>query len=559
MTLGAVSDNDKSKDVRLYLHVPLLYMPDHMKGSQSFIHRFRLPESPATLFVMLMALGCALMALFTPYNHDDLHYRLVFLPAGSNGADISGFPSPAVYFDFVRNHYLESNGRLGDKLLPLALLLPKWLFSLLTGLAAYVILDAARFISYRLTGNCMRILCATLLLLSLPWYNLMFTGAFSVNYLWGGALCLIAFSYMTGIKVARSRWGRVAVCLLMLVAGSWHEGYAMVVGAGVFVIFAMRRFRPGRANWLYWALWVCGAALVVLAPSSWDRMDASGSDFAVDRLLDSCAFAYFNIALLYIPLMALALPWRRFRRRAGGETLSLLVGVCVMQIVNLYVIARTYWAPRITIFSSLFVLPALLLALKMLIPRKASGGRTAHIVVASVCAMLATAHLGVSLYWQIRLDREYTAVAELYRASGAKDILYYDLITTEDIPAIALDKPSTYQLHNTWGLTTFVRYYGHGGKSLRILPTRVRNLDPGKEGKRIGGKYDVYIVDGAIYARRLGDKRDYKLTYTYADGTKIRLKTLATTFLTPDSTRYALLTPQYPPFPPPQTPPHAKE
>lgn len=503
----------------------------------------------ATFLMALMALGCALMTFWTPWNHDDLHYRLAFMPPGAIGSECVGFPSPGQWLEFASGHWLHVNGRVGDKLLPLALLLPKWMFALLTGLACYVLLDAGRLVSRRLSSPCARLTCAALMLLCLPWHNLMFTGAFAVNYLWGGALALLCFAFMTGTVRASGPWARTGVCLLALLAGGWHEGYAMTLGASMPLILALRGREPGKWPWLWWALWMCGTALVVFSPSSWQRMDRSGGDFTLQRLLDPKALAWFNAALLCLPAVALSLPWRRFRKRAGRLGVSLLCGACLMQLVNFYIIGRTYWEPRITIFSSLFTLPALLLTMRLWFPAALSPRwRRAANLSATALALLCLLHLTLCLHWQRRLWREYSDVLDAWRAAGKDDMIYFDLTLPDSIPLMTLGKPSAYQLHNTWGLTTFMRYYGGKKGSLRILPERLRGADPKREGTLLPGRVRAYRTRGLIVAVGWWRKRDLKLTYTWADGTRCRLKTLATPWTAPGGARYTLLEPLRGPF-----------
>lgn len=493
----------------------------------------------AWAIIILCAFLCGLLAWLTPYNHDDLFYTLPYRELGSDDALTSvRFPSLQEFKTFAWNHYMNTNGRIGDKLLTPALLLPKWLFSLFTALAVMVILDAGRFISSGLRDGRWRILGAVLAVFCLPWYNLMFTGAFSVNYLWGSALAIVCFSYMTGLRSVQRWWTRLLLCVLILLGGAWHEGFAMTVGCAVAVYFVVYRLKIDKWQWVYLLLWICGAAIVIFAPSSWDRMATSGSPFDIGRVFSRPTLVYFNVALLYVPLCAWCFVKHSIRKQMSLQDKALLIALLSMLAVNLYIIGRTYCVARIVFFSMVFVLPGIILTLRLLL-RPVNKCFVPLSCIAG--AVLAIVHLCSCVYWQASvLNNDYRTVHRLF--THGHDTIYYDLTTDDTLPWYVLGKPSGYMLHNSWGLTCFSNYYGSGGRQLYIVPSRFAHIKPTEEGVALNDS-NYFRVGNDIIAETFPEGRSRKVWFRRTSGKLEWLHFTISEFIAGDGKKYFWLEP----------------
>ncbi|MCM1319749.1 MAG: DUF6056 family protein [Muribaculaceae bacterium] len=491
------------------------------------------------------------MFWLTPYNHDDLYYRLPYrvIPQVETGVESNDkasaidvrLPSAGEFYSFVVDHYLHNNGRFGDKLLTLALLLPKLLFALMSGIAVYLILTAGRYVSSDLRGPRSRIICGSLMVLCLPWYDLMFTGAFAVNYLWGGALALVCVGYMAGRLTMKSVPTNIAGCILMLLGGAWHEGFAMTVGSGMFVYLCCNKFRVNRIQILYWLIWMCGAALVICSPSSWERMESTGSPFMVDRIFSLETLAYFNITLLYIPLLLISVIVKKIRARISTDMRNMLIGIAVMFLVNIYIVGRTYWVPRIAMFSMLFSIPGLILLTKVLLP---NAGKRIKLTTCAVIMVATFINLVSSLYWQCKICDEYEDISHLYLSQKPGTAIYYDLTTENSLPWYTLGKPSGYLFHNAWGMNTFSMYYERG--ELNILPTALKDINPPKDGSPIkSNKFKLWRVKGYLVAEGFPEGRSRKVLCKTANGVAQWINVMVTPITGADGKNYEYLEPMY--------------
>ena len=520
----------------------------------------------ASIYVLICTAVCAVMFWLTPYNHDDLYYRLPYIVADTHGASVTedlsdvsvvgasdivevSLPPASQFADFFADHYLHNNGRIGDKLLTLALLLPKTIFVLLNALAVFVILNAGRFISPSLRGATQRVVCASLMILCLPWYDLMFTGAFAVNYLWGGALALICFGYMTGALSAHTKVAQCAVCLLMILAGGWHEGYAMTVAAAIFVYLCCNRFKVSKVQILYWVMWIIGVGVVMFSPSSWDRMDASGSPFSWSRVFSIETVAYMNITLIYPLAVLLTLIVKRMRRRVDVPTRIILIAIAVMLLVNIYIVGRTYWVARIAMFSMIFTLPGLVLLCQKV--KSAHTRRSLVFVKRAVVTVLVCAvalNMSASIYWQKAITEEFNRVRNEYIRDGGETTMYCDLTTEDTLPWYTLWKPSGYILHNAWGLNTFTMYYGKADSHspIYILPTALRGVNPCGEGKQLqSDKFTLWDVNGYLIAEGFPEGRSRKVKCRTSDGIVQWIYVMVTPFKGTDGKEYSYLEPVY--------------
>lgn len=221
-----------------------------------------------------------LMYLLTPYFGDDWGYLSVHRT--STGLD-GLYPLHEFWLADAR-HWLHSNGRMANYLASLCLgVFPKWLIDVILGSAACA--GAALIVRigglWRTDGyGSMAVIIVAVYAMLFPWWDMMFTIDFALNYPFALAVILAA-TYMFGrMKSADGKAPLMtsAVIIVGVVAGCMHESASLPVLAGVGVWLWFHRDDNGLSTMQRRMLWAfaAGTALATLSPGILFR--AAGSE-----------------------------------------------------------------------------------------------------------------------------------------------------------------------------------------------------------------------------------------------------------------------------------------
>lgn len=206
---------------------------------------------PNFWFTLLFLAGSGVFLLGMPKHGDDYWFMELLRPWFSaqgitdpeGGGDIfaAGIPVDALLQTW-RFHIATDNARLANMILTVILLFPNWVGSLIVLLsAAYAMIRGFRLVGLDWLRSPFSPLALALFWFTLPWYEYMGTLTYSFNYVVPtGLVVLLLGRLMTGGH--GSAPGLTVTFLLSVVAGAWHEAFALPLICGVIFTLLL----PGR-------------------------------------------------------------------------------------------------------------------------------------------------------------------------------------------------------------------------------------------------------------------------------------------------------------------------
>ncbi len=471
-----------------------------------------------------------LMALFTPHVGDDLKYPLAY---NSYLIGESEFPGFGEWWEGIRIHFLSVNGRSGDKLLIGYLLLPQAIQALFaaTGAAAMLIsccrLAFSKISSY--AYSCMAMLVTIMLLM--PWYDTMFVGCMLLNYAVGGGIALTALSlYFRPCKPWRKLRGLQYVLLVTLgfFAGSWHEGFTFITAPGILICLIMRRLSRTQAFVL--AGLILGGIFIICNPGFWYRYEHKMQIFSMS---DATSIFYIsNMALLTLLAYPIVVIFPKLRKRYTSTDRDIMLTAMFAVIANAFIFVSNLSFPRVLWYGNLIGFIGLGCFLKVYSPRKILRLMLKFAVIAATIFCLA--HETVCVIWQIKLDKEYKEVINLYRESPDGTV-FYTQKASETLPWITLDRPS-YQQFYGWRIDQWIpEFYRNSDEQLHVVPKELQDFNP-QDAKVLNAQQKIYQYNGryVVDASALSFKRTRSVFSTGKDNKRESYSMVCHKFRTED-------------------------
>lgn len=478
----------------------------------------------ALLFLLCCAAFIGILKYLIPWEYDDLCFMMDW-----SSHMLDGAPGPGWHdmWDFIVDQTLHANGHLGDKFVLIALMwVPRWLFSLLTGLSAGIICWAgclAAFGSVRRYPWRWAILTAAFILL-LPWAQYQLLVNMTLNYTFGSVFALTAFCMMVrGEQRQSCPRGFLTVAFLAgLLGGWWHEEFSVAFVPGLLLYILLTRGWRRPVTLAVFAGVSTGLLCVLLSPGFWNRAGEFVHDAGLNHTRIPTAVKAVNVMLI-IPLLGfVALFWRGLRRWLGGRLTAMLwmfsvaFGITFWLFWNFIPHMRLFWYYDVLAVAFLGMLAQRLLGER---PRPWIAP-LAWGVMLFICV-----HIVVTIRWQRIITKEYYDIVTLYRNSP-DGVVFYDHHTNGFGPFMTLRKAHIYSFGHEGRDYGVPQFYGDRDhyKFLSIVPTALRNLDPAQvpgtgevkcykgyflfreeqPGKYHRGKYDVVVLcdtpDGEMYA-----------------------------------------------------------
>lgn len=475
--------------------------------------------------IFAAALG-VITALTLPIN-DDLYYSLkVYDDFIFNDAP---FPGLKPWIDFVYVHILKTNGRLGDKFLPLYLCLSPIVKGIIAAAVFYIIaiytsrLTLGREAMQRLgsvaIGSC--------LVLFLPWYDGGFLSCMFINYEMSFALCLLwMWQFATP---SRDKGVHAALILLLSTAtGCWHEGFSipLLIGA-ISTLVLCKEFRT-RKTYMLTAGLALGVLLTLMCPGFWTRF---GKEFG------KSVFSWSDLAVgTLIPMAgvvtAVSLLCRDGRRAfTCPQYKPLLVSYLILTSVTAMIILKT----DTRFFRAWWLVDGLSIILILRVARSlrmSAWIRRSGIALSAACALT---NLSISIREQYNINNEASRIFAQYRTSP-DGIVYCDRSATIDIPLATLRK-----VQQDVYTTLYLDSMRNDKASLHIVPREFRDIDaltlrelPGE-----GDQQFLLTPEGHILLR--AEREDWYYTLKYYDDRK-RERTIRVLCQKINSERYGALT-----------------
>ena len=425
-------------------------------------------------------------------------------------------------------HYQTDNARLANILVVPLLALPKWVGSGIATLAwGYVILRAPRLLGVAETSGLSFMQLALWLsgtAFLLPWYDSIGALDYQFNYVVSSALYVWALRLFLGGK-GRGVW----LFLLGLVAGAWHEGFALPTLGGMAV--AMWLYRPlrTRRNLALMAGILIGVAWLLSGPGLLGRAGAmaakNGAEPWFPILLKKCLLHPAYLLLL------LTLIVRAIRRRTNKNHQAQTYPLSTIHYPLLFTIATlsfllhlaTTVPPRTGWWCEL-----LSILLLCGLWRIRGNWRTS---LATLLLVLTGVHMLVVDYYSVRIGHDFRSAIEQYRRDPEATV-FMDFPTEQDAPLLTVLAPDftlftapVYRFfHNL-----YLRSYETDGPGLVVVPQALERVTA-RSGRALGGNLGVRSVDGSLVMAadavpqealtgRLGACAEFRATVSFGDGT----------------------------------------
>lgn len=286
--------------------------------------------------VLVSTLGVLCWVLASNDFQDDHYFRYIvpkpYDNHALNFAEFEKFDSPVLLtiddaIESIINHYSIFNARLADKLLILSALLPSWLvdmmhaFSYATMIIIFLSLVKSDWWRYPVLTT----FVILLIWLILPWDRLYSSNAYFFNYLWSSTINL-AFIF----ALSKTQQSCRNVCLLSalaLMAAMMHEGFAVPIAVGFFVLMIRRCFERKQIRLsvkenfrliIVISCYFIGVLLYAVCPGLWWRLE---------NPWDSAAFSDYLYAFTIgaIPMWLVVFLMLIIRKQSGKECLKKLL------------------------------------------------------------------------------------------------------------------------------------------------------------------------------------------------------------------------------------------
>lgn len=398
------------------------------------------------LWITIFVAGLALLYIGMPKTGDDYQFAAFLKPwydaqgilYPEDGGDVfgHGMPWDAVARTWA-DRFATNNIRIGTVLAPLLLVFPKWVGGSLTLLCSIAMV----FVTLRLAGTNWRHsalvpVCLACLALLNVCGDYMGELDFQLNYLPPTMLAGVVLLWI-GRGGRFGPWLTVAVFLLALLTGAWHEGIAVPVGGGLLFLALTRPDTRTPALWTAVAGLTVGVALLCLSPGMRNRVNGGGTTGNIDMI--HLRFAVTSVLLwLFSTWLFFRLAARLGFARLCGDTLavfcmaSALLSFSIMQRSGVYM-RGGWWG----VYAS-----GLCLLRMLQLCRPAFWSRYTHrnLLVVTPLLLLTYAHQGAVGYWALRYRAEMRRQAEAWVAAPCS-MRFWDMPFYGRLPLICLGQP----------------------------------------------------------------------------------------------------------------------
>lgn len=358
-------------------------------------------------FIVLVSLLTGAMTYLTCFVGDDLVYSGVYSDTIFGDKPFPGF---GPWLELFVNHWVYFNGRLGDKLMPLFLIMPHIVLAFIQALCTFLIIKYTSLIAIGTNWYESRrtLLLLSALLVFTPWYDAGFMICILVNYQISLVLSLIwTWYYINPPQV--KKWGLAALVLLSACVGMWHEGFSVFALPAVVLSQILRKDKTP-VTWVMTISFIIGIIILLLAPGFWNRMD---NTFEPRDYNWPLFFKKSFIELIFIALTIFTIVRNYLRKRKPVLTreqwifvaISLSVVFCTIYVnFNVYAdMLRVWWFACVYSLTGCFILVGPV-RLNSLLKN----------VVTGIVALAVIVHLSLCVYYQNQVKGDYDKIMEEY-------------------------------------------------------------------------------------------------------------------------------------------------
>lgn len=436
---------------------------------------------------------------------DDIYYSLVYR---EYLIDNKVFPGLKPWNNFFFFHYLEFNGRLGDKFMPLIMLMPRGLYALFFSVIMFIILRISSLIvGCKKLGT---LILSSLIILLMPSYDFIFLRNIFLNYVVTCALTLCWIYLFFSIK-NESILINLVIFLFSIIVGSWHEFFtvSLIFGTGLFVLFD-KNFRDIKHFLMAFGLGL-GCCFIFLSKGNFMRAELlqPGSAF---NLIDAIAGTWIGILSIFICIIY----YIRFKSQISKQDKIIFFSFLFILVFTFVINYIHRSSPRLGWLTNILAILILaILAKRIRQPNKILRN------IFAICVMIfAVLNLLFTLYWQRKIWIDYQHVIKEFKSSRG-NIIYYDINVSKWANLLSLGKIEKFAFYSFENNLNGYLFLGED-KELRVVPTELKNI---RESELKSFENNYYLTPkGNILIKRkenliqykkyyLSDKKGYRISF----------------------------------------------
>ncbi len=332
------------------------------------------------------------LAWMVPMEYDSLRFDAIY--RRYNGGS-EGF-SWAAWYQYALELAEIDNARLSNIVAPvMSLMVPRWLWGLLTGVAMAVMIGFATLLTGARRLPALALTWVMLIVL-MPWANCVWVGDYALNYIYTGALTMVlAWVVLTTAAKQRGTVApRMALALVLAIIVGWmHEQFALGLACGLIAWVIVRKEKAGNdaveprrtmaSSRLLWiAVALIAVSIVALScPGMMVRFYHSG----VEARMSSFSLVLIkNVATLLlwaILVLGLLVDGRRWWRWCCSRPVVVIMSAGALAAMVIHLVMGA--APRSAFAATLMAIVALVALAKPVLDCK--KWTTVSIVVILLC------------------------------------------------------------------------------------------------------------------------------------------------------------------------------
>lgn len=431
----------------------------------------------------------AILAWTVPLCIDDYMY----INRWNDATDYSPFGLEA-FIKFVKTSRNCDNFRIANMMAPFAVYFKftRIFYPVVTGACLGGIVYMSARLAAPASGRKVSPLCALIwlmMILFLPW-SWLFVADYAVNYIWGAALNLGAFSLLFQLleKRERSLVKKAMLLLLAFIAGGWHEGFALPSVAGMALYALVMRGKLPAYFYIYLGVYTVGTLFFLWSPGLWFRIGETVGGISFIQK----PYYLIVIALLIVMLMLCGMKrsGREILKRACGNPVF-ITGLGIM-VAGLLMAMLTDNSPRCYLWCDLMAIICItvLVHCSEILNKKPLAVRVATFLFIGLCV----AQTILCIKFQNEIKRENEKLMHVM-ASNESGIVFYDLDNFKDTPWYCAHIPINYFWEFPWHYLVLRTYFGKDYCSVvprSLQQIEIENMTP------LRVNPDFYEIDGLI-------------------------------------------------------------
>ena len=458
---------------------------------------------------LLIAVLYSLLCFFIPYYLDDWTFMGNWRDDAANeGFSLEGWWR---YYHFIREY---DNGRIANALSPLSTIISPWkdLFPWISG----VLVACSAVMIQRLSTGRQSIFYLSitwlLMIIGLPWSDTIFVRDYALNYIWAAAVTLLFICTLKALCSGRKVF--IAAIILAILAGGWHEGFALPSLCGLGVLVLVRKFRFPSKFYIVILVYILAAFAFLLSPGLIAR---AGKAVLQDNhsLLLKRPIVIITISFLLFSALVLkkylSKDGKNLRRIFNSNLFIVGSGIMISGFLLGFFSTNTlrsyFWPDTAAIALSIYFIKKLVNTGKSVSYRH---NRRISAAVSAVIILACTAQTTAALVWQTKYARETDEIMALLDKSESGTV-FYDRKLPPKAPKYTLGIPVDNAWDNQFHYRALWSFYIT--PVISVVPTALRTstraeTEPDTISLRIPDYIDGYMV--YPYVSECGDTLLYR-------------------------------------------------